>query len=251
MKKIVSSLVVGVALVSLSTHAWACRPLTVDDCPPTEKGKIGIESGFSSFKSANYDSNVSEVTSLKYGILDNMDIGIDLPYLNYTQTGAQNVSGLGDATVKAKIKIIPSENNFAGLSFTAGAKLSNGDASKGLGTGVTDYSINSILTKELDKLALHFNLGYTLIGQPAGQTLNNVLNYGCAFESPIIADVTLLGEIYGSTNSDPASNINPLTATLGANKEVIPGLTADAGVSVGLNDAAPQNIIMVGLTAAL
>jgi hypothetical protein len=234
-----------------SGSAWACRPLTVDDCPPTEKGKIVIESGFSSFKTPNYDRNVSEVTSLKYGILDNMDVGIDLPYLNYTQTGTQNVSGLGDTTVKAKISVLPSEGNFAGLSFTAGAKLTNGNANQGLGTGATDYSVNSILTKELDKIALHLNLGYTITGQPAGQTLRNAVNYGCAFEAPTIAGATLLGEIYGATNPDPASDLNSLTATLGANKEIRPGLTADAGFSVGLNDAAPQNIVMVGFTTQI
>jgi hypothetical protein len=252
MKKKISPVVVCAALLSLSAHAWACRPLTIDDCPPTAKGKVGVDTGFSSFKMPNYDSNVSAVTSLKYGILDNMDIGLDLPYLNYTQAGAQNVAGLGDAAVKAKISVIPAEDHFAGLSFTAGAKLSNGDANKGLGTGATDYAVNSILSKELDKFALHFNLGYTVTGQPAGQTLRDVFNYGCAFEAAaVMAGANLLGEIYGSTNPDPASDLNPLTATLGANKEVMPGLTADAGLSVGLNDAAPQNIFMVGLTAEL
>ncbi len=237
--------------VLLYSSAWACRPLTVDDCPPIEKGKIGIESGISSLKISDYVSNLTEVTSVKYGIFNNIDVGVDLPYLNFTQNGAPNISGLGDAIVKTKINVVPSEDHFAGLSFTAGAKLSNGDANKGLGSGATDYSINSILTKELDKLSMHLNLGYTMIGQIAGQSLRNVLNYGCAFEAPFIADATLLGEIYGFTNSDPASDLNPLTATLGANKKVISGLTADAGFSVGLNDAAPQNVFMIGLTTEI
>ncbi|MFA4967796.1 MAG: transporter, partial [Candidatus Margulisiibacteriota bacterium] len=214
--------------------AWACLPLTVDDCPPTEKGKVGIETGYSSIKLSNYDGNMTAVTSIKYGLINNVDVGIDLPYLNYTQTGAQNVSGLADATVKTKINIIPLEDHFSGLSLTAGAKLSNGDANKGLGSGATDYSINSILTKELNKLTMHLNLGYTMIGQVAGQTLRNVMNYGWAFESPMLAGINLLGEVYGSTNPDPTADLNPLAATIGANKEVFSGLTADAGLSVGL-----------------
>jgi len=249
MKRIMS--LVFLMFILFCGTVWACRPLTVDDCPPIDKGKIGIETGISSLKAPDYDSNLTEVTSIKYGLLNNVDIGIDLPYLNYTLTGAQNVAGLGDATIKTKINLIPLENNFAGLSVTAGAKFGSGDANKGLGSGTTDYVINSIFTKESNKIKMHLNFGYTMIGQVAGKTLRNVVNYGWAFELPMFADLNLLGEVYGSTNPDPTSDLNPLVATVGANKEVFSGLTADAGLSVGLNDAAAQNIFMIGLTAEL
>ena len=234
----------------LCSSALACRPLTVDDCPPTERGKVGLESGLTSTRSTGTDY-LSGITTVKYGLLDNLDIGVDLPYLRYIPAGGTAVSGPGDASVKAKIAVIPSTDHFAGLSFTAGAKLNTGDTAQGLGSGATDYSFNSILTKEWTRFALHLNLGYTLTGQTAGQNLRNVVNYGCAFETALAAGTKLLGEVYGATNSDPASAVNPLAATLGANKEVLPGLTADVGWSVGLNDAAPNRILTVGLTGTI
>ena len=251
MKKRITSLVVCAAFLSLSTHAWACRPLFTDDCPPTDQGHFGIETGLLSSNQSGFDQNLQEMTSIKYGLFERADIGIDLPYQSITPSGGSNASGLADVNVKSKIGIIPLNDNNLGVSVGLNAKLANGDSAKGLGSGAVDYSINTIFTKTLPNSLVHLNLGYTFTGQPSGQSLNNVISCGLAGQYNLRDSFRVLGEVFGSTPSDPASNLDLAAAQIGFNWDFNPNLTLDAGYTVGLSDASPKNMITAGLTASI
>lgn len=222
----------------------AARPLAIDDCPPTEKGRVSVESGLSVINDTLSSGDMGETTSIKYGLLSGVDIGIDLPYLFLKQQDDSYISGLGDATLKSKVSVVDHLDSWAGFSFTAGVKLSNGDTAKGLGSGSNDYAINAISSKALGETLVHANLGYLVTGDRA---LQNSWAYGIAIDYPSIKDLHLVAEVTGGTNPDANTGVDPLSTQAGFYKE-IGGIVLDAGVNFGLSDASPDNIYNFGIT---
>lgn len=222
----------------------ACRPLALDDCPPVEKGRISLESGITSTQGPSSDQSMNETTSLKYGIADGADAGIDIPYLLLKQADGSYAQGIGDVTLKSKVSMIDHLSSWAGLSCVIAGKLSNGDPAKGLGSGFVDYGITAITTKALGESLIHANIGYTVTGD---SSLRNSWQYGCSCLFPVAKGLHLAGEIIGGTNPDPGDGRGLLSTQVGFCRE-IGGIILDAGMNFGLSDANPANVITLGIT---
>ncbi|MHB9155761.1 MAG: hypothetical protein ACYC5N_08760 [Endomicrobiales bacterium] len=218
----------------------ACRPLALDDCPPVDKGRISSESGIAS----SSDGNICEITSIKYGIVRGVDIGIDMPYLLLKQSDGSYTQGIGDVTLKTKINAVDYLKSWAGLSFVVGSKLSNGDTEKGLGSGFNDYGVNAITTKTLGESLIHANIGYSITGD---NSLRNSWQYGCSCDYPAMKGIHLVGEIIGGTNPDANAEGDILSTQIGLYKN-IGGIVFDAGVNFGLSNASLANVYAMGLT---
>lgn len=241
-----AALFVILALFASSLPIYACRPLVVDDCPVTEKSIVSIETGISSVRGSSIDGNANETTSLKYGIFNNADIGIDIPYQFLKQDNSY-INGIGDITIKSKINIVDYVKEWAGLSFVLGSKLANGDSEKGLGAGSVDYIVNTIATKALGLGLIHTNLGYTFTDD---KTIRNTWQYGCSFDYPLLSDMHLMGELVGNTNPDISADGDFLATQIGINKS-ISGIVFDVGVSFGFGKASPANVYSLGLTMGI
>lgn len=235
-------------LLFMTIPVFACRPLATDDCFTVSKGSMLLESGVAGATVTGFDQTMNWVTSFKYGLFDNMDVGIDIPIVSIIPKNGDNSVGFSDLVLKTKINIIPLENHFASVAMVFGSKLANGNANSGLGSGATDFFVSSIFTKDLKNSKIHVNLGYSLIGKPAGSTLKDIIGYGISYEYLGIENVGILGEIYGNTNSDPTVSINPLELLIGGNMKIQPGIIADVGVAFGLSDVSPKNRYTIGLT---
>ena len=83
-------------------------------------------------------------------------------------------SGSGDSTVSATRYLV--QGDQAGVTWDIGAviKFDTGDVKKGLGTGANDYSLQTDLAKNFDKLALTGTLGYSWLGSPGFVVINGV-----------------------------------------------------------------------------
>ena len=83
-------------------------------------------------------------------------------------------AGLGDATVSATRYL--AQDDATGLIWDVGTviKLDTGDVKKGLGTGANDYSLQTDLGRNFDRLALTGTLGYSWIGSPGAVVIHGV-----------------------------------------------------------------------------
>ncbi|MFH1347944.1 MAG: hypothetical protein ABIH22_04560 [Candidatus Margulisiibacteriota bacterium] len=232
-------LVVFVAGLLLTVPVWAARPLSTDDAGTLGQGAWEIEEGYELDQPSGGGANSGGFgTSVKYGLLSNLDLGIEMPY------SVSSPNGIGDATVKGKIAF----NDAIALGIDV--KLTNADSASGLGSGYVDYGVNGIYSQGLGSATGHVNVGYTIIGQAGGATSdNNVLSYGMAIENPLNDAVNLMGEVAGS--STPSVATNPLDALVGFNWGMSDLLTLDGGVSFGLTNASSQYKTTVGATLAL
>ncbi|MFA5879176.1 MAG: transporter [Candidatus Margulisiibacteriota bacterium] len=238
-------------LIILAKPALACRPLLTDDSAPVRNGKIQIESGLISSYQRYIDYDSIILNSIKYGISNSIDFGIDVGYENLQIVDFDPVAGFTDLVFKSKINILTPENNFVGISALIGTKINSADYEKFLGSGSTNYFANLIFTKLFGDHKLHLNVGYALIGDSPDEDFLDMLNYDLAFEYKLVETVCLVGEIVGTTNPHRYLYSQILLANLGANWQLSPTFVLDIGYGVGLNNTSLKNYFTTGVTINL
>ncbi len=232
------------AVLILSAPAFAARPLNTDDAGTVDQGKFEIEAGVEVEKAKDIDETATGLAvQVKYGILDNLDAGIEIPY------AASDPSGIGDATVKGKINFVEETESAPAISLGIDIKLANGDKDQGLGTGYVDYGINGILSKEFGPAVCHANLGYTIVGVEEGTDSENTISYGIAVEFPVDDQLTVVGEIFGASVENASAN--PLDLQIGGYWSINDTARVDGGLDFGLSDASPEYKATVGITLNL
>jgi hypothetical protein len=116
-------------------------------------------------------------------------------------------------------------------------------------TGKTDLGILGIASKSFRSVDVHLNVGYTVVGDPAGISLRDTVSYSLGFDYTLPASpFRLLAEVSGQTSSNPADSIHPLTGLLAASYAVNPLLVFDAGIGRGLTSSSAQVVASAGLT---
>jgi hypothetical protein len=132
-----------------------------------------------------------------------------------------------------------------------------------IGTGKTDYAGYLIASKAFGRFDVHANLGYTVIGQPSGVELGNIVGGALAGEYFLGDRMELFGEVLGNTSSggggegggpegqgavSPEATGGELVGTLGAGVHPVPSLLLSMSLSYDNNSAL---LIRPGLTWAL
>ena len=98
-------------------------------------------------------------------------VGTDVIVLPDAGQGRRTVSGWGDVTASASYKAIARDNLLVELG--AGIKLPTADESKGLGTGETDYAVQTDVYLPMGAGGPFVTLGYRWYGDPPGLELRN------------------------------------------------------------------------------
>lgn len=89
-------------------------------------------------------------------------------------TGRTRESGLGDIVLGATYGAFQSDAQKLYVDIGAKVKLPTASESKGLGTGKTDYTVSADVYKTFQQFTLLGSLGYKMLGDPSGVSLNNV-----------------------------------------------------------------------------
>jgi hypothetical protein len=151
----------------------AQQPFLTDDAEVTSRGHVHFEyaNEFYVLQKAAYP-NLRQDTSnfvIQYGLLDGVEVNMDFPLIaivNARGSGKSSVFGLGDVDFAAKwnlVKEVPGSSHPA-FTVTAAAEFPTGSEKKQLGSGLTDYLLNTILQKTFSDTALHFNAGIQFSG---------------------------------------------------------------------------------------
>ena len=189
----------GLGLMLFLPYGFTARPLSTDDSPVVEPGHLEVELGFEFVEDTDKEYNGSLVSV--YGLLDNWDMGFEVPYQYIDIHDVDDkVSGLGDIVVFSKYRLFEQTQNLPSLALSVNVKTKSGREDKGLGTSMLDYGLNVILTKETDKCIVHLNLGYTYSGISQSRKYEDIFSYSLAAEYPLSDKLNLVGEFGGETN---------------------------------------------------
>lgn len=243
-------LVVVLGIVfGFSSIALAGRPLSTDDAGTVEPGHLEVELGWEYANQPNDDTENSIAIALTTGVVwDRLDFGIEIPYLFLNPDDGADEDGFGDMEARLKLRFLDETDSFPAMATTVGIKTTTGDKDKGLGSGEIDVPINLIATKGFDRLTLHANLGYNIIGEPEGEDVSNTVGYGVAGEFAVTEIFCVVGEVVGEIQTEDTDSDNPAEILIGATYELPFGTVLDGGVGFGLTDGSPDYKITAGLT---
>jgi hypothetical protein len=249
-KQIRNSLCILCVLVSsllfLSSSAFAARPLTTDDAYTVEKSKIQLEAGFDFARQDNHDKEFGPAMTLTYGLFERMDVGVGSAYLFVNPAEGEKENGFGDTALKIKYRLVDQKEWIPSFAVSGTLKIPTASESKGLGSGKTDFNLNTIFTWNLSKRwQLHGNLGYTFIGE---HEANNEFNYSAAVQFVLLEKFALVGEIVGVNNFNGHKSDDPVSGLVGIQYTLSDNFVLDAGVEIGMNRAAPDFRLTTGLT---
>lgn len=236
-----TSVLVLLVFLSLPAPSQAARPLATDDPGTVALSHFEAELGYTLDQPrGGADKSSCLAAAGKYGLLENLDLGFELPY------SLSPDSGLGDIVLKGKYRFLEGSDSLPALAVRADIKTSTGDANKGLGSGRMDYGAHLLISKTWEPVAVAADLGYVIVGVPTGEPSANALFYGLSLTYAAWDKADLMAELTGSSISGASES--PIQVQLGANYALLEGLKIDAGATLGLNDAASKYLGTVGLT---
>ncbi len=227
-------------LAILAVPAWSIFPLATDNARTTPPNRTGLEMGYSIFQPQSGEQKQLLFT-VKRGLSGNLELGTDLPVSLSTPTGLQDVS------LNLKFRLLQFSRS-EGLTLKFSTKLANGSPVMGTGSGLANYGIAAIMTKGFGLLTGHLNLGYTMVGVPAGAASANYSSYSAALETIFFGEHgELFTEVAGNSSVTPA----PLTFTLGARFWLGDYTQFVVGYGKGLSDGGYQSALQIGLTSEI
>ena len=239
-----------------SVPTYAAAPLITDDTGTQGKGKYQIELDYSAGVSTT-DSGQELATTLAFGIADNVDVIVGLPYdwSPFTEEGRPIAiqQGISDTSVEIKWRFLDnSKENGMSLALKSGVTLPTGNAKRGLGTGEISEGVMLIATKEWQHGAFHCNIGYTntpySLEEDSEVLRSSLWHASIATEINMMKNLRSVADIGIDTDTVKASNTHPVYIIGGLIYSVNKHLDLDIGFKGGLNNTAPQATFLAGMT---
>lgn len=267
MKKLILSVCLVFAFSGLSS---AAHPLITDDTGTQGKGKFQLEvnSEFPYEKEQQYNADEDKwetkketggevATILSYGVADNFDIILGMPY-QWKKTKIDEVvstdpteqgDGVSDLSMELKWRFF--ENDGLSFALKPGITLPTGDENKGLGNGRMSYGLTFITTKEIEPWAFHFNLGYTQneykLQKDKDEKRRGIWHVSLASEYEVVKDLKIAANIGVERNEDKGKGTHPAFILGGLIYSITENFDIDFGIKGGLNKPETDLTFLAGI----
>ena len=252
-----------VFLFVVSGITQAQQPFVTDDADVTPKRKFTLQIGneYDILQRSTYPALRQNTTGFEidYGVLKNLEVGFSLPLLGILSSRVatpRNVFGISDSTLHAKYNFYRErpKSKLPAMAISAVIQFHTGDASKGLGSGLTDYYVNGILQKTVTvNTTLRLNGGILFSGNEQSGALGikvrgRVFTAGGSLVKQYTKRFDLGVEIAGAVSGDFDLTRGQLQALVGGNYFVRKNMTFDFGIVGGHFPASPRVGVVLGLT---
>lgn len=242
-----------VCMLCVATDTFAAHPLITDDTGTAGKGKFELEIGgeYGHEKEDGVTEDATEIVPVfVYGITDNIDIELCIPYTYIRTKEAGDTTtedGISDVEIDLKWRFYEKD----GLSFALRPLISfpTGDEEKGLGAGRAGYSLLLFVTKEVKPWSFDVNLGYkrneNKLEEPERK---DIWHASLSSRVEVAKDLTAVADIGMETNPEKSSNTHPAFILGGIIYSISENFDIDFGVKGGLNKPETDYSILAGIT---
>ena len=187
---LITTCLISLAVLFMPEFASAHRPLTTQTAYPVNIHKVKLESGlrYNNFPDGDESYNVD--IELNYGVVNNLDIGIEVPFVFWRPAKGEQFNTSGDMILKSRLLFLKGrEGNPISLTVQPFFKLPTPENNQeklksgpGFSTGETDFGFLFIAERELSPLTKALmNIGYVFINRPPFKT-----NYQNSINNEII-----------------------------------------------------------------
>jgi len=231
-----------VVLLASTPSARAGAPLETETARFPARGSFEAE-GSLEIQSSNDGRETALPLAFEYGLTNRLALMAEpVPYTHIRPKGAIGARGQGDLEVTVGGLLLPETHGRPALAIAGEIKFPTAE-SRLIGSDQFDYAAYAIASKRFGRFDTHANLGFTLVGHPAGVAVNNTFNYALAAEYSIHPGLSLLGEVLGNTSALPEKSSSESAITpeisggetigmLGTRWMLMPRVTATFGVTV-------------------
>jgi hypothetical protein len=207
----------------------AQMPFYTDNADVTNQGTLHFEiyNELDDLQSALYPDLRQNTTNFKvnYGLPRNLELDFDIPYLAIQRAiPSHNSSGNGDSDMGIKWNFFkaPHPRRTPSLSASLYIEFPTGDERQSLGSGLTDYALNSIAQEAIsDKTRVNANFGFLFAGNTSTGVLGiqttrgHVFTAGLSIQHDFTSRLTLGGETYGAIDNNNGLGKDQFQALLG------------------------------------
>ena len=248
-----------------SAPAFAAHPLVTDDTGTQGTGKFQMELNVESSRDEENEAGITQketggivTAALTYGIVENVDIIVGLPWQWSTlKEGGNMISndkGIGDTSVDVKWRFLECKDHELSLALKPGLTIPTGNTAKGFGNGKISGGMMLIATKEWQHGAVHCcNVGYThnSYGQDHDyETLKQDLwHASLATEIKMTAKLRSVADVGLDSNNEKTPDTNPVYILGGLIYSVTENFDLDVGVKAGMNHTERDRTVLAGFTA--
>ena len=234
----------------------AAHPLITDDTGTQGKGKFQLELN----GQCDTDKETVEgvdvkttggqfATTLSYGIVDNIDLLLGLPYqwgkVKEDDVTSYEENGISDMVLEVKWRFF--EKDGFSLALKPGISFPTGNEDKGLGTGKIGGHIFLIASKDMAPWALHANLGY-IRNENKAEDEKNLWHVSLAATWEAVKKLKLVANIGIERNADSAADNDPAFFIGGMIYSITENFDLDCGVKWGLSSSETDTSLMAGIT---
>ena len=214
----------------ISTTALASQPLETETARPLPQGIFKVELT-GEFQRSNEGTEQAFPLVFEYGLTSRTELTVEPVFgASIRPKHGLKASGPGDTEITLT-HLFASETPSTPAFAVAGEIKLPTAKNRLIGTGKTDFNVTGIVSKRVDHLDIHGNLGYTVVGRPSGTRLNNTINYAVAGEFHVSTTVDVVAEVIGNTSStgengsEGAPSTGPIPAeAAGAERSVMLGM---------------------------
>ena len=247
-------LFVALWLAFCTRPLMAQLPFYTDNADVTDNGTLHFE-GFDEIdglQSAQYpDLRQNTINyKLNYGLPHGLELDLDSPYLSILRTGgAKSSYGPGDTDLGVKWNFFKSTRPLSvpALSASLYIEFPTGDSSNELGSGLTDYALNTIAQEPLsDKTRVNANFGYLFAGNTSTGVLGtqttrgHVYTGGLSISHDWTSRLSLGVEAYGAAATNKGLARDQLQGSAGGWYQLTPRMAVTFAVLGGSHIASPK-----------
>ncbi len=189
--------------------------------------------------------------TIEFGVTDRLELLVEpVAAARIRPNAGPRARSVGDTEVTALYLVRPEHGRWPALSMAGEVKLPTAKNAL-IGTGKTDVAGILIASKRLGAVDTHANVSYTVVGQPAGLALSNIVGGAFAAQIPLGRRMQAFAEALASTSTGagegegrPAGTAivaeaagQELVGTVGAGVYIHPKVFLSFGISYDNNGA--------------
>jgi Putative MetA-pathway of phenol degradation len=250
------------ALWSTGT-AMAQMPFYTDNADVTDQGTLHFEffNELDGLQSAQYPDLRQNTFNYKanYGLPHGLELDVDAPYLSiYRAPGVQTSNGPGDTDMGVKWNFHKAARplSIPALSASLYIEFPTGDPKQELGSGLTDYWLNSIAEEPFtDKTRVNANFGFLFAGNTSTgvlgtqNTRGHVYTGGLSLLHDLSPRITLGAEAYGAVADNKSLGKDQLQGLAGGWYQLTSRLAITFALLGGSHIASPKVGGQIGFEA--
>ena len=192
-----SLLLAATSLVPVPARA---QYLETETARPPRAGAAQFGAAYE-FQTSSEGRETAIPLAFEYGLTSRLELLVEpVPSTRILPHVGAHASGAGDLEVTLQQLLHPEAGGWPALALAGEVKIPTAKNVL-IGTGRTDYAIFAIASRRIGAIDTHANVGYNILGRPAGVTLVNTISAALAADTRVAPGFQLFGEVLGNTSS--------------------------------------------------